>query len=279
MPLKEIKNYDEIKNRVFRRFRLSKEYTLKKLAGGKDKCDAYITLKAINIIKKEYPFLEITDYIFHQSPNKDVVYASILTKPNINHPYIVFAHIQDSIMYLINPFGKELKQGQRSLDDFVYLLKSENKNKINKDKYYALYLLFGESVRIRKKQLLYNDKYNLLNCSNIKLCQRRMRTLKKNIHMKKKTLTEGKKEIQKMEEFYKNKSINFLMKYFDLLEKADYNEAYLFLKGKSSKYYKKQRLNTFFAKPKKIIGHLEIFITIYEILFKCIQRYEELKKK
>jgi hypothetical protein len=63
-----------------------------------------------------------------------------------------------------------------------------------------------------------------------------------------------------------------------MLEKADYNEAYLFLKGKSSKYYKKQRLNTFFAKTKKIVGHLEIFITIYEMLFKCIERYEEVKK-
>lgn len=278
MTIKELKNYDEIKNRIFRRFRLSKQYTLKQLAGNKDKCDAYITLRAIEIIKKETPFLEITDYVFHQSTDKDVVYATITTKPNVNHPYLVFAHIQDSVMYLVNPFGKSQKEGQRSLDDFVYLLKSENKKKLSEHHFYALYILFGESIRIRKKQILYNDKYSLLECSNIKLCQRKVRTIKREVGKRKKTVLEGKKELQQLEEYYQKKSVNFLSKYFNMLEKADYNEAYLFLKGKSSKYYKKQRLNTFFAKTKKIVGHLEIFITIYEMLFKCIERYEEVKK-
>ena len=278
MEVKELKNYDEIKNRIFRSFRLSKQYTLKQLAGNKDKCDAYITLKAIEIIKKETPFLEITDYVFHQSPDKDVVCATITTKPNVNHPYLVFAHIQDSVMYLVNPFGKAQKEGQRSLDDFVYLLKSENKKKLSEHHFYALYILFGESIRIRKKQILYNDKYSLLECSNIKLCQRKVRTIKREVGKRKKTVLEGKKELQELEKYYQKKSVNFLSKYFNMLEKGDYNEAYLFLKGKSSKYYKKQRLNTFFAKTKKIVGHLEIFITIYEMLFKCIERYEEVKE-
>lgn len=105
-----------------------------------------------------------------------------------------------------------------------------------------------------------------------------MRTIKREISKRKKTVLEGKKEVKQLEDFYQKKSVTFLSKYFDLLEKADFNEAYLFLKGKSSKYYKKQRLNTFFAKTKKIVGHLEIFITIYEMLFKCIERYEEVKE-
>lgn len=277
MPLKELQNYDEIKNRIFRRFRLSKQYTLKQLAGNKDKCDAYITLRAIEIIKKETPVLEISDYVFHQSPDKDVVYATISTKPNVNHPYLVFAHIQDSVMYLVNPFGKDKKEGQRSLDDFVYILKSENKNKLSAHHFYALYVLFGESIRIRKKQILYNNKYSLLECSNVKLCQRKARTIKREVSYKKKTIQEGNIELQKLEKYYQNKSVNFLSKYFNMLEKGDYNEAYLFLKGKNSKYYKKQRLNTYFAKTKKIVGHLEIFITIYEMLFKCIERYQEIK--
>lgn len=277
MVVKELNNYDEIKNRIFRKFRLSKQYTLKQLAGNKDKCDAYITLRAVEIIKEEQPFLEITDYVFHQSPDKDVVYGTITTKPNVNHPYLVFAHIQDSVMYLVNPFGKEKKAGQRSLDDFVYLLKSENKKKLSEYHFYGLYILFGESIRIRKKQILFSNKYGLLECSNIKLCQRKMRTIKREISKRKKTVVEGKKEVKQLEDFYQKKSVTFLSKYFDLLEKADFNEAYLFLKGKSSKYFKKQRLNTFFAKTKKIVGHLEIFITIYEMLFKCIERYEEVK--
>lgn len=278
MVVKELKNYQEIKNRVFRRFRLSKEYTLKQLAGSKDKSDAYITLKAIDIIKKERPYLEITDYVFHQSPNKDIVYATITTKPNVNHPYLVFAHVQDSVMYLVNPFGKEIKEGQRSIDDFVYLLKSKNKNKLSEHHFYAVYILFGESIRIRKKQILYSNRYGLLECSNIKLCQRKMRTIKREVSKRTKTVVEGKKEQKVLEDFYQKKSVTFLSKFFDLLEKADYNEAYLFLKGKSGKYFKKQRLDTFFAKTKKIVGHLEIFISIYEILFKCIERYEDVKK-
>lgn len=280
-----LSKYDGIKSKVFRRYRLSREYTLKQLAGTKDKCDAYITLRAIDIIKRDYPALEITDYIFHQSPDKDMVYSSIMTKPNVNHPFIVFAHIQNSILYLINPAGKDKKFAHNSLDDFVYLLNAENRHKLDTPFFYALYLSFGESIRIRKKQILYSDKYGLLECSNIKLCQRRMKTLKKETKYKSKaTITN---EIKTLETFYQNKSVNFLLKYFNLLEKGEFNEAYMFLKGggggegkiNSGKYYKKERLNTFFAKTKKIIGHLEIFISLYEILFKCIERYEEVKTK
>ena len=74
--------------------------------------------------------LEITDYVFHQSPDKDIVYATITTKPNVNHPYLVFAHVQDSVMYLVNPFGKEIKAGTllripSSADKFVNLIQTK----------------------------------------------------------------------------------------------------------------------------------------------------------
>ena len=58
-------------------------------------------------------------------------------------------------------------------------------------------------------------------------------------------------------------------KYFKLLGNKNYSEAYSFLKGGETKhndYYKKRRLNNFFKNNKSIIGHLEIFISLYEIL-------------
>jgi cystathionine beta-synthase len=65
---------------------------------------------------------------------------------------------------------------------------------------------------------------------------------------------------------------SLLKKYFDMLENKDYEEAKLFLKGGGtranykSKYFGKVRLNTFFKNTKNIIGHLEIFILMYQLL-------------
>ena len=50
-----------------------------------------------------------------------------------------------------------------------------------------------------------------------------------------------------------------------LLDNKKFDDAILFLKGNDGKLFGKQRLNTFFKNTKSIIGHLEIFIGLYEI--------------
>jgi hypothetical protein len=63
--------------------------------------------------------------------------------------------------------------------------------------------------------------------------------------------------------------MELLNHYFTLLEQKNYSDAYDFLKGgksKINKYYGKKRLNTFFKNNKSIMGHLEVFISLYELL-------------
>ena len=90
---------------------------------------------------------------------------------------------------------------------------------------------------------------------------------------KKRISTNQKNELKiKYNNYYINKAIDILKKYFDMLENKDYEEAKLFLKGGGtrahykSKYFGKVRLNTFFKNTKNIIGHLEIFILMYQLL-------------
>ena len=51
--------------------------------------------------------------------------------------------------------------------------------------------------------------------------------------------------------------------------------AYNFLKVKKGKYFNKQRLDTFFINSKKLIGHLQILIEIYQFVFIMVDRYKE----
>ena len=72
---------------------------------------------------------------------------------------------------------------------------------------------------------------------------------------------------EKARDFYLQKAIEFIKTFFILLDNQNYDEAYEFLKGDSGKYFGKQRLNTFFKNTKSIIGHLEIFISLYQLFF------------
>ena len=59
-----------------------------------------------------------------------------------------------------------------------------------------------------------------------------------------------------------------------MLDERDYNEAYAFLRMKHGKYYGKQRLDTFFVSTGEIIGHLQIFIGIYKLIYTVIDRFQ-----
>jgi len=264
-----------LRDHVIQRIRISDSQTIKQLAGTKTKAPQYIVFRAIEAVKllfKGRAFVEIHDFVIHQSWHRDWVYAALITKPNTNHPIIVFANVNDGIMYLIRPFGKD--PGQIGLDELERMLDSKFKDMINRAEYYALYLAFQESIRQRKRELIYNDRHSLLKCSNIQACLKKQRELTKKRAI---SSVERERELKKWNDYYEKKSIRFMEKYFKLLDDREYNEALMFLKGgnvHNSKYFGKQRLDTFYNNTKNIIGHLQIFIDLYQFVYKLTDRFQ-----
>ena len=111
-----------------------------------------------------------------------------------------------------------------------------------------------------------NSKY-----SNIKMCRKKSRQIKRQrISDKYK-----RREIKKINMFYEQKARRMIKKYYDFLDDKNFQEAYNFLKVKKGKYFNKQRLDTFFINSKKLIGHLQILIEIYQFVFIMVDRYKE----
>lgn len=264
--------FNILRDHVIQRIRLSDRQTIKQLAGSKPKCGPYIVLRAIEAIRVLFTgrsALEVRDYILHTSWHRNWCYAAIITRPNANHPIIVYANVDEGVMYLIRPFGKD--PGQIGLDELERMLDSRFKDMISAAEYYALYLAFQESIRQRKRALLYDDRHSLLRCENIQACVRKKReiTRKRNL-----STSDKEREMHKWNEYYEKKSIRFMERYFKLLDKREYNEALSFLKGgNTEKYFGKQRLDTFYRNTKSIIGHLQIFIDLYQFVYKLADRY------
>lgn len=266
--------FNILRNHVIQHIRLSDNQSIKQLAGNKTKSSPYIVFRALEAIKLLFrgsAAVEIYDYIIHQSWHLDWCYAALLTRPNTNHPIIIFANVNESIMYLIRPFGKD--PGQIGLDELERMLDSRYKDMINKAEYYALYLAFQESIRQRKRELIYNDRHSLLKCSNIQACVSKQRELARKRGI---THAERDREMKKWNEYYEKKSVRFMEKYFKLLDDREYDEALMFLKGgDTKKYFGKQRLDTFYRNTKNIIGHLQIFIDLYQFVYKLGDRFKQ----
>ena len=264
-----------LKKQLITNIRISKTKTLYDLYKNNEKIQAYITVKGIKFIKKMYPHLECVDYVNQDIPSnklKNYVYSTIITRPSSNHPFVIFANIDSNIIHIVHPFGKDRKDGQIDLDIYEKILLKKHKNKVGLALYYAIYLIIGESIKIRKEELIFNDKFSLLKCSNIKQCRLNVKKMnKKRINPKIKN-----KEIKKYNELYEKKAIKMIKKYYDLLEEREFEEAYNFLKVKKGKYFKKQRLNTFFVNSKKLIGHLQILIDLYQLVFRVVDNYKTL---
>jgi hypothetical protein len=132
----------------------------------------------------------------------------------------------------------------------------------------AIYLLLDKTIYIRKKGILDSRQFSLLDCSNISNCQKKMQEINK--------MQIGTTEKQELKAQYENaylhKALDFLKYYFDLLSSKEYDEAWEFLKGNRGKYQGRQRLNTFFKNTRSIIGHLEIFVSLYEIFHMARER-------
>ena len=128
-----------------------------------------------------------------------------------------------------------------------------------------LVLYLKQNIKYRKNVITENN-YSLLLCSNITNCVRKVGEINRmNIPR-----AEKEKLIEKYELAYREKGIKVIDNYFKFLEERDYDEAKAFLKGNKGKYFNKTRLNTFFKNNKKVVGHLEVFIGIYKLLDKFL---------
>ena len=233
-----------------------------------DKIKKYMDIKAQQFLNYYYnsntlEYKESQIYTFSFLPN--YIFLVFITKTNTNHPFLLYIDLNGNKLNFLIPIGKEKKQA----DILEY---SESITNCNIYDLSAIYVLLDKTIYIRKYATL-NLKFNLLDCDNISNCIIKMRSIDKQ-----KISSYQKNELKiKYNEYYLKKAIGVLKKYFDILESKDYDEAYLFLKGSNNsryknKYFGKERLNTFFKNTKNIIGHLEIFIILYQLMHKARMR-------
>jgi hypothetical protein len=296
-----MKNVLDIKNQIFRKVPSPElqNISIKNKYGTVDKINAYLTYKGLEYLKQELPYLPITEYSIQKNINNldSFVYVVLKSKNSITHPFIVYTNINSNKIYCVMSYGKENKMGQYQLDDFETLLNIKHKDLLTREEYYALFLLFADSIQTRKIEMITHDRFSLLNCSNIKQCVATTNKIKRDAGIVvKRTKKRGRgankgygkrsvynssvtKEIQAKELYYKKKAIVVLEKFFKMLDNADFAEAYKFLKvervkGKAKRgdYFGKERLDTFFKSNRKLIGHLQIFIDLYQFTHLIISR-------
>ena len=220
----------------------------------KEELNSKMVEYAIQLIKYHNPQLATKKYEISTHPkNPQWYYITITTSPNLNHPYVIFADTASNIISMLIPYGVEQKQApMQEIPNIIPLCTYMEK--------YALYLAIVKSIDMRKSAILESDQYNLLKCENISNCLKKFREiLKMKVSKDQKSIM-----IKEYQSYYYKKAVAFLKLYFDMLTVGNYGEAREFLKGDKGKYFGKQRLNTFFKNSKAIIGHLHIFIPLYQ---------------
>jgi len=244
-----------------------------------DRVKLYLNDKAIKIIKYHNPNIDVNHkkskfITYSQYPGFYFMIAYTLT--HSNHPYLIYFNLDDKYVNVLIPIGKDYRQ--ININEYIDIIQTININPINnktKKQYkyninsptilvLALYSLLDETIIMRKTGLV-DSKYSILTCDSMTLC------INKATEINKMKISENEKQklYKKIYDYYRKKGVELLNNYFKLLESKKYSEAYSFLKGgvvNFDKYYGKTRLNTFFKNDKIIIGHLEIFISLYEII-------------
>lgn len=203
-------------------------------------------------IKKVSSGLVIDTITFEKdTPFKSIIYFTVSTKNNKNHPIVGFISRSNmtSELIFIRPVGK--KKYNLSIEQLlVYLYDNHN---IKLEELYGIYLSIIKSIVIRKNELIMDDKFSLLKCENIKNCMKA-------------------KEENKYK--YINKAKEILIEYFSSLENLNIKKA--------NNLIKSGKLMLVFKNTKKTAGHLEIFIPLYEIIalikFKYNKIQENIKK-
>jgi hypothetical protein len=224
------------------------------------KISHYMNVRAQQFITHHNKYLEFKEYEIYRhdflpsNMKMNYLFAVILTKTNTNHPYLMFLNLDDKFITFLIPFGKDYKQAD--LDLYEGAIQEANLAELT-----AIYTLLDRTKYIRQKGILASKQFSLIECSNISNC------IKKYHEIDKMSISANEKLEMKAHyrEYYQQKALDFLIYYFKLLDAKKYDDAWEFLKGDDGQYAGKQRLNTFFKNTKNIIGHLEIFITLYEI--------------
>ena len=244
-----------------------------------DKVKLYLNDKASKIIKYHNPNIDVNHkqskfIAYSQYPGFYFMIAYTLT--HSNHPYLIYFNLDDKYVNVLIPIGKDYQQ--ININEYIDIIQTININPINnktKKQYkyninsptilvLAIYSLLDETIIMRKTGLV-DSKYSILTCDSMTLCINKAREINK----MKISENEKQKLYKTIYDYYRKKGIELLQNYFKLLESKNYSEAYSFLIGglvKFDKYYGKTRLNNFFKNNKTIIGHLEIFISLYEII-------------
>jgi hypothetical protein len=246
-----------------------------------DKIKAYLNIKASQIIKYHNPYLDFNinnNNIYAQNNVLMLdylpryVFMIAYTISHLNHPYLIYFNLDNTYINVLIPIGKDYKQADTQYYINVINDISVNKTHSKSSKTHmsnmallaGCYIFLKDTLKTRVNGILYSQ-YSILTCDNMTLCHNKLSELS---HSK---LSESdyKKKYKQYQDYYIKIGIQLLQKYFNLLDKKNYSEAYELLKGgvnKFSAYYGKTRLNTFFRNNKTIIGHLEVFISLYELL-------------
>jgi hypothetical protein len=269
-----------------------------------DKIKAYLNSKASQIIKYHNPYLDFNINNINVNSNKNVfildylpryVFMVAYTLSHINHPYLIYFNLDDKFINVLMPIGRDYQQS--NTEDYINVINSilkinsqktnsqkktktktkhtssneSNKENIkNKALLTAIYVLLDNTIKTRKYGIIYS-KFSILTCENMTLC------LHKITEISKMNIQEYEKQnlYIKIQDYYRTIGIELLQNYFYLLEKKEYGKANDFLQGghnKFSEYYGKTRLNTFFKNNKSILGHLEVFISLYELLHMTVMK-------
>ncbi len=270
------------KSKLFISF--TEEHVLKKIISGIIHTDVYVNnninyykqlelyslMKAHQFIKYYNSYIEIHECKLYTMSNLPTyIFTVIYTKTNTNHPYLLFYNLNDTTITFILPYGGEYNQ----IDKITYYNAILEANMVEAT---AILILLEKTIFIRKYAIIESNQFSLINCNNISNCVKKMNEID---NMNLSSESKDKLKIQ-YNDFYLHKALDFLKYYFTLLEDNKLYDAQLFLKvdkyntrdtntnnNKNKKYYnyRKQRLDTFFNNTKQIIGHLEIFISLYEL--------------
>ena len=262
-----------------------------------DKIKAYLNIKASHIIKYHNPYLEFNinnNNIYAQNTVLMLdylpryVFMIAYTISHVNHPYLIYFNLDEKHINVLIPLGKDYRQADTqyyiNVINEITISKNHTKNHIkNHTKNHTTtnnsnpsnvallagcYIFLKDTLKTRVNGILYSQ-YSILTCENMTLCHNKMTELNNLLKNSKLSETEYKQKYKTHQEYYMKIGVELLQKYFNFLDKKNYSEAYELLKGgtnKFSDYYGKTRLNTFFRNNKTIIGHLEVFISLYELL-------------
>ena len=258
-----------------------------------DKIKVYLDIKAQQIINYHNPYVGFnisninvysTKNIFILDYLPKYIFMVAYTLTNTNHPYVIYFNMDDIFINVLIPIGKDYQQA--NTEDYINVINSITpiKQKTYSSRHTkqlettkvlltAIGILLVNTIKIRKYGIIYS-KFSILTCANMVLCNDKMIKINKmDID-----INEKHELYLKVQDYYRDLGIKLLQTYFTLLNSQDYIKAYDFLQGghyKFNEYYGKTRLNTFFKNNKNnnnIIGHLEVFISLYKLLYMNIEK-------